>query len=239
MQRHDQTDEPAYRSGVAARLVGVPVATLRVWERRYSVVGPRVSAGRQRLYGAQDIKRLALIKQLVDRGHAIGAIAALDYPTLESMRQSTERLERARVGGDLRALPTGRRIALVGSLFLATTVAQALGARGFEVSARCPDPAQAVAGLTGVSVDLLILELATLREADVPSVDALKAACSASRVLLFYRFAPSAIVRRLRAAGYLVTRTTTDPADVEAWCRALLDVDTQPQRDAGCGTPAL
>ena len=34
-----------YRSGVAARLTGVPVDTLRIWERRYSVIGPRLSAG--------------------------------------------------------------------------------------------------------------------------------------------------------------------------------------------------
>ena len=66
-----------YRSGVAARLSGVPVDTLRIWERRYSVIGPQFSAGRQRLYSMADIRRLALIKQLVDMGHSIGTIASL------------------------------------------------------------------------------------------------------------------------------------------------------------------
>ena len=58
-----------YRSGVAARLAGVPVNTLRVWERRYKVVGPSLSTGRQRLYSLADVRRLTLIKQLVDMGH--------------------------------------------------------------------------------------------------------------------------------------------------------------------------
>ena len=30
----------SYRTSVAARLAGLPVETLRVWERRYQVVGP-------------------------------------------------------------------------------------------------------------------------------------------------------------------------------------------------------
>ena len=38
-----------YRSGVAARLSGLHPETLRVWERRYAIVGPQRSDGGQRL----------------------------------------------------------------------------------------------------------------------------------------------------------------------------------------------
>ena len=75
-----------YRSGVAARLAGIPVETLRVWERRYRVVGPRVSPRGQRLYSSEEIGRLKLIKQLVDMGHPIGAIATLSTDALDAMR---------------------------------------------------------------------------------------------------------------------------------------------------------
>ena len=34
----DPTPNASLRSGTAARLAGLPVATLRVWERRYDVV---------------------------------------------------------------------------------------------------------------------------------------------------------------------------------------------------------
>ena len=66
-----------YRSGAVARLTGIPVQTLRVWERRYRIVGPRQSATGQRQYSPDDVARLTVIKQLVDSGHAIGSIATL------------------------------------------------------------------------------------------------------------------------------------------------------------------
>ena len=64
-----------YRSGAAARLSGVPVETLRVWERRYGVTNPVRSDQGQRQYSFEDVRRLGLIKQLVDAGNAIGAVA--------------------------------------------------------------------------------------------------------------------------------------------------------------------
>lgn len=239
LQRPEQPGEPAYRSGVAARLVGVPVDTLRMWERRYSVVGPRVSAGRQRLYGDADIRRLSLIKQLVDLGHSIGAIAALDFPTLHAMRLSTEKLELARAGRRRLQLPAGRRIALVGSLFLTNNLARTLGERGFDVVATCSDTKQAVTRLRDVAADLVIVELATLRDADSGTIDAVKAACSALSVLVLYRFASSAVIRRQRAAGHFVTRTTTDAAAIESWCRTVLDTDVRPPLASDASHPAL
>jgi len=67
----------SYRSGAAARLSGVPVETLRVWERRYGVTGPSRSERGQRQYSFEDVRRLGIIKQLVDAGNPIGAIARL------------------------------------------------------------------------------------------------------------------------------------------------------------------
>src|SRR3990167_8686998 len=66
---------PRYRSGAVARMGRIPVATLRIWERRYQVVGPTLTASGHRLYSGADVERLLLIKQLVDRGHAIGSPA--------------------------------------------------------------------------------------------------------------------------------------------------------------------
>jgi len=48
----NQKTEPTYRSGTAARLAGIPVDTLRMWERRYQVVGPQLSARGHRRYAA-------------------------------------------------------------------------------------------------------------------------------------------------------------------------------------------
>ena len=73
-----------YRIGAVSRLTGIPPDTLRVWERRYSLVTPLRSEGGGRLYSQEDVTRLGVIKRLVDSGHAIGTIAEL---TLEQLHQ--------------------------------------------------------------------------------------------------------------------------------------------------------
>ena len=72
-----------YRSGAVARMLRMPVATLRVWERRYGLTQPALSPSGQRLYSADEVRRLALLKQLTDLGHAIGSLAALGMDELQ------------------------------------------------------------------------------------------------------------------------------------------------------------
>lgn len=73
------------RSGAVARMLCMPVATLRVWERRYGLSQSELTPGGQRLYSAGDVRRLALIKQLTERGHAIGSVAPLSMAQLQSV----------------------------------------------------------------------------------------------------------------------------------------------------------
>lgn len=79
-----------YRSGEAARLARMPAATLRIWERRYAVVSPPKTASGHRLYSDDDLRRLRLIKTLVDQGHSIGTIAGLDWEALKTLMLSLE-----------------------------------------------------------------------------------------------------------------------------------------------------
>jgi DNA-binding transcriptional MerR regulator len=81
----DDNPKKRYRSGDAARLAKMPVTTLRIWERRYGVVAPPKSESGQRLYSEDDVRRLSLLKGLVQRGHPIGTIAKLDRAQLEQL----------------------------------------------------------------------------------------------------------------------------------------------------------
>jgi len=83
--------EPRYRSGAVARMLRMPVATLRVWERRYQVSQPQLSPSGQRLYSALQVHRLALLKQLSDLGHAIGSLARLDVAQLQQVADTHNR----------------------------------------------------------------------------------------------------------------------------------------------------
>ena len=211
-----------YRSGVAARLAGVPVDTLRIWERRYSVVGPRLSAGRQRLYSTADIRRLTLIKQLVDMGHPIGAIASLGADALADMRAATWSLQDTRAG---RAPPEGDRavrVALVGPLLITEQIARTLSEGALKVVACCADSAKAVSALEDVEADIAIIELPTLRDADLELVASIRAACGATKAIVLYRFAPGAVIRRMRIAGHAVARATSDATEIEAICLSLV-----------------
>jgi DNA-binding transcriptional MerR regulator len=74
--------EPTFTIGAVARLTGISVDTLRVWERRYEGLAPARTSTNRRRYGEKDIRRLTLIKQLLDQGHSVGAVAHLSEAAL-------------------------------------------------------------------------------------------------------------------------------------------------------------
>ena len=74
----------AYRIAAVAKLTGMPVPTIRMWERRYGVVTPARSAANGRLYSRADIDRLVLLKAVADAGHAIGTVAQLSEAQLQA-----------------------------------------------------------------------------------------------------------------------------------------------------------
>ncbi len=219
-----------YRSGVAARLSGVPVDTLRIWERRYAVIGPPLSAGRQRLYSLADIRRLSVIKKLVDMGHPIGTIASLGIDALLAMQTATWSLRDTSPGSAVLAQRRETTVALVGRLLMGEQFIKALSGGALKVTGRCADLAQADVALKDVRADIAIIDLPSMSDADVGRVTSIKAACGAETAIVLYRFAPSALVRRMRMAGHAVARATTDPAEIEAICLSLLG---QPRFETG------
>jgi PAS domain-containing protein len=73
-------DLPGLPAGLTLKAVsrrtGVPVATLRTWQRRYGFLRPIRSAGGVRLYGEADVERVIKLRRLMDRGMRAGAAAA-------------------------------------------------------------------------------------------------------------------------------------------------------------------
>ena len=78
---HSNMRNAHYPIRAVARLTGLPLDTLRAWERRYQVVTPRRDH-RGRLYDERDVERLKQLARLVDEGHAIGSIAKLPAAAL-------------------------------------------------------------------------------------------------------------------------------------------------------------
>jgi DNA-binding transcriptional MerR regulator/methylmalonyl-CoA mutase cobalamin-binding subunit len=78
--------EQVYTVGRAAELTGVPSTTLRKWEQRYGVVVPQRSSGNYRLYDDEAVRRLSVMRTLVDSGwsaheaaqHVVDDVAAAE-----------------------------------------------------------------------------------------------------------------------------------------------------------------
>ena len=86
---------PTLRSGAVARIAGMPVATLRIWEQRYQAVRPITAASGHRLYSSADVERATLLRQLTTKGHAIGLLAALETEQMREMMHAPEVTMRA------------------------------------------------------------------------------------------------------------------------------------------------
>lgn len=188
---------PRLRSGVAARLAGLPVATLRVWERRYGVVTPPKSGAGQRLYSTADVLRLKLLRQLTRRGHGIGTIATLELEQLRSLAEGA---------------PT---MISIQSQLIRTVVAVGEGAaQRLKSIAGCNvhtvysdlDLAQRQSETVSDAVDILFVRLSSLQPGSAERVLALRTTLRAVSVVVIYAFGTESVAESLRDAGVTVRR---------------------------------
>lgn len=70
-------DEGAVRIGELSRRSGVSPELLRAWERRYGLLRPDRSPGGLRLYSAEDVERVRLMRRHLDAGLSAAEAAAL------------------------------------------------------------------------------------------------------------------------------------------------------------------
>ncbi len=224
MINHQQIalEEPVYRSGAVAKLTGIPVQTLRVWERRYKIVGPRQSATGQRLYSSAEVERLAVIKQLVDSGHAIGSIASL---VLDQLRAMLDKASRATftppplAGQDLQISMHPVRVVIVGEALNLRVAHHHLAA--LQVVATSPNAALASEALRGVTADALLIELPTLKSETPQMIRALAHQLGVRSIVVEYDFGPQPIVQELRALGCSLMHTPLVIEQLESLCSAL------------------
>lgn len=200
-----------YRSGTAARLAGLPVETLRVWERRYGICATVRSVRGQRLYSAAQVRRLAVIKQLVDLGQPIGSLAGLADAQLHAL------LPPASLAATARPV----RVALVGDTLVRRLAASGRELFTLDIVGACAglDDSSHLGAAAAAGTEVLLIEVSELSEAVLAPIAALRAQFGAAAVVL-YRFGASAVLARLRAAGCLVAQATAELAELVLLCEA-------------------
>jgi DNA-binding transcriptional MerR regulator len=232
----DHGDMSVHRSGAVARMLGMPVATLRVWERRYGLTQPAMSPSGRRLYSAEDVRRLALVKQLADLGHAIGSLAALDMPQLQrvaathaQVRASTREGRRDDAAPGAPARPW--RLAVIGAGLGKRLQRPALLRRlGRPVVLLGPfdHAAQAAAELRNSDLDALLMHEPQLQEGWLASMDAVAPAFAGVPKAVLYGFAADATCEALATAGAALLREPQPDAVLAQWLRGLSMATPQP-----------
>ena len=77
--------EPQFTIAAVERDVGLSKDVLRVWERRYGFPVPNRDPHGERLYPAEQVLRLRLIKRLMDLGHRPGRLMSTAVEELEAL----------------------------------------------------------------------------------------------------------------------------------------------------------
>lgn len=224
-------DEPRHRSGAVARMVRMPVATLRVWERRYRLSSPALTPSGQRLYSAADVRRIALLKQLSDLGHAIGSLAGLDVAQLHEVAATHADAVTTRLVVRPPSAARPWRVAVVGEPLaqrlmrpgVRRRLAGALQVLGPFLSVRQASEACAVE-----PPDLLIVHEASLLPAWLDELHAAAPGLRTVRTAAVYRFASEAVCERLASAGITLLREPLADAALGQWLETLAGAVPRP-----------
>jgi DNA-binding transcriptional MerR regulator len=213
-------------------MLRMPVATLRVWERRYGLTRPVLSPSGQRLYTAEDVRRLALIRQLTDLGHAIGSLAPLDMEQLQRVAATrTRTLAATQKCQQVDALPEpptrAWRLAVIGAGLGARMQRPALLRRlGRPVQLLGPfdDAAQAAAALRGSDVDAVLFHEPQLHDGWLKAIDAAAPTLAGAPKAVLYGFASEPVCEALASAGTALLREPQPDAVLAQWLHSLCAV---------------
>ena len=221
---------PTFRSGAVARIAGMPVATLRIWEQRYQAVRSITAASGHRLYSSADVERATLLRRLTAQGHAIGLLAALDT---EQMREMMHAAEVAR--------PPNRREAPRGVASRVVVVGQALARRLQRLFDRQPwgpalqmvavfdtlaEAAHAAEHSAKPAIDLLLWQAASLQPGARHELRVAQDAWRAPAAAVVYRYCSAAGRAELTGAGAAVLYEPADDDSLGQWLASLPRAET-------------
>jgi len=221
-------------------MLRMPVATLRVWERRYGLTRPALPGGGQRLYSADDVRRLALLKRLTDLGHAIGSLATMNMAQLQRVA-STHEQALAATGKGLREAADSRpsvrpwRLVVIGAALGARLQRPALLrrlSRPLVLLGPFDDAAQAAATPGTSDADAVLLHAPHLQADWLAAIDAAAPALAGLPKAVLYGFAAERVCDALATDGTFLLREPQPDAVLAQWLCALSTATTTNLRPA-------
>ncbi|MCB1230095.1 MAG: MerR family transcriptional regulator [Verrucomicrobiae bacterium] len=236
----DSSSDEVFGIGAVSRLTGISPHVLRIWERRYEVVEPDRSESRHREYSRDDVRRLSLVKALVDHGHSIRHVARLSTDQLEKQlndiapsdhvtpaRRESERSDTKPEGSE--GLQEAR-IAFVGTL-LRDEIRKAVDlGPGMNLIGDFSSFDALRETLKPESTDLVVAECPTLFEEQIREIQELVTTLKARRAIIVYRFARNSVIEPLDKDLRMVTamRAPVNAAELRLACTADLRLPPVP-----------
>lgn len=205
-----------YSIGAIAKLTGLTVHNLRVWEKRHQVVETERSQTGRRQYSEADLQRLLLLKGCVDQGLSISNLAALSNRELEATL-ATFRKAQPQSGGrqTLGVCVVGQELAGVVEQVLSQ------GFRIGELRTFSHLDALQAADLGGAP-DLLVIDQPSLSAAEARPLGNLFKRINARINLLHYRYSRQQDVAYLRSLGIHTLKAPVDLNELSQLLQRLL-----------------
>ena len=204
------TSEALYSVAAVVKLTGLSPNTLRTWERRHGAVRPRRDESGHRVFTANDVERLRLLKELSANGEPVRRFAGESLDVLRAQAEAHRSPNRASFPSRQRHGARPRVAILHGSLldvFAATSCAVPWEVV-FQSSALRTFLSDFPAG--PVSVDVLVADLGQLGHSPVEAMAEARKRCGATNVVVTYDFAASTLLGSLRTAGARLVRGPLD-----------------------------
>lgn len=220
-----------YRIGAVAKLAGLPVATLRVWERRYGVVTPPKTEGGHRLYSDQEVLKVTLLKSLTQQGHAISTLANLDISSLQSLLNESR--QAMQVHSARQVLPAVISLVVVGYGLASRIETQkftlTFGHASLKVVQVFTDVQDALSSAEIPQVDdastMLVLHQSSVQTQNAQEILLLQRRLQVSKGLLVYRYASDSVLQNLKDAGFLLRREPVSDTDLSDIMQSVLFID--------------
>jgi DNA-binding transcriptional MerR regulator len=203
-----------FRIGAVSRLTGVTTSLIRVWERRYEAVKPMRTDTGNRLYTQDDIARLALIKQLLDSGDAIGSVASLSLTDLE------KRVEAMGNGVQHKPQRESIRVVAVGHALTARASSQRGELGELDFVGIFHDPEDLRNQPDTLKIDVIMIEYPYVKGDTATEIQKLINETGAKGVVVVYGFGSKRNVRRLDLLPVITLRAPADISELRRACLA-------------------
>ena len=230
-EAENSVEEDLIEISAVSRLTGLSTHNLRVWESRHGVVSPVRSDSRRRLYSRDDVRKLGMLKALVDRGFSIGRLANLNLEQLELRLEESEAstvasAEDRRTTSASTTQERRCRIAIAGHLIGGQFRDEGPLREKFRVVSEHATTKELAQDLRPNSVDVLIVELATLFDDGIEEIQQLLTTARARRAVVTYRFASDSALQRIEneLAGITALRAPVNATEIRLACLAGLDL---------------